>query len=175
MRDFVKVSPTFWSGPTGRSLRKAGQDVQLTALYLMTCPHSNYLGLYVLPIHYIAADTGFPMERVRNALAAIEQSGFARYDEESETVWLIEGAKWQLGELSGGSNGKKADNRVAMVRKDFAALPSDCPFLEDFSEKYAKALKLAPEQEPASPRGRTALRGESEYADDDDDDTYGGI
>ncbi len=175
MRDFVKVSPTFWSGPTGRSLRKAGQDVQLTALYLMTCPHSNYLGLYVLPIHYIAADTGLPMERVRHALATIEHTGFARYDEESETVWLVEGAKWQLGELSGGGNGKKPDNRVVMVRKDFAALPSDCPFLEDFSEKYSKALKLVPEPESASPQRQAALAGESEYADDDEDDIYGGI
>lgn len=170
MRDFVKVSPTFWSGPTGRSLRKAGQDVQLTALYLITCPHSNYLGLYVLPINYIAADTGLPIERVRRALATIEHSGFARYDEESETVWLIEGAKWQLGELSGGSNGKKADNRVAMVRKDFAAMPSDCPFLQDFSEKYANTLKLVPEAEPTIPHGHATLLAEREYADDDDPD-----
>lgn len=170
MRDFVKVSPTFWSGPTGRSLRKAGQDVQLTALYLMTCPHSNYLGLYVLPINYIAADTGLPLERVRDALVIIEQSAFARYDEESETVWLVEGAKWQLGELSGGGNGKKADNRVAMVRKDFAALPSDCPFLGDFSEKYAKALKLVPELEPVTKSSQPAWSRDSEYADDDDSD-----
>lgn len=146
MRDFVKVSPTFWTGPTGRSLRKAGQDAQLTALYLMTCPHSNYLGLYILPVNYIVADTGLSLESVRHALNVIEHSGFARYDEATETIWLIEGAKWQLGELSAGSDGKKADNRVLMVRKDFAALPSDCPFLQEFSDKYAKALKLIPEQ-----------------------------
>lgn len=168
MRDFVKVSPSFWTGPTGRSLRKAGPDVQLTALYLMTCPHSNYLGLYVLPIHYIAADTGLPLDRVRHALAAIAQSGFASYDEESETVWLVEGAKWQLGELSGGGNGKKADNRVAMVRKDLAAMPSDSPFLEAFSEKYAKALKLVPETAPVASPNRSTWSGESEYTDDDD-------
>ncbi|MDH1293828.1 hypothetical protein N5C43_21545 [Comamonas terrigena] len=169
MRDFVKVSPTFWTGPTGRSLRKAGQDAQLTALYLMTCPHSNYLGLYILPVNYIVADTGLSLESVHHALKAIEHSGFARYDEATETIWLIEGAKWQLGELSAGSDGKKADNRIAMVRKNFAALPSDCPFLGDFSEKYEKALKLSPEQGAHTPSSNQLHDGQSSNDEDPND------
>lgn len=168
MRDFVKVSPTFWTGRTGRVLRKAGPDVQLTALYLLTCPHSNYIGLFILPIEYITADTGLPVDRVHQALGSIEDSGFARYDRESETVWLVEGAKWQLGELKEAANGKKADNRVAMVRKDFAAMPSDCPFLEDFKVKYELALKLTPGAEPVSDKTRSTWSGGNDYTSDDD-------
>ncbi len=168
MRDFVKVSPRFWTGPTGRVLRKAGSDVQLTALYLMTCPHSNYIGLFILPLDYITADTGLSVDRVHQALVAIEDSGFARYDRESETVWLVESAKWQLGQLKEAANGKKADNRVAMVRKDFAAIPSDCPFLEDFKAKYDQSLKLTPRPEPVADTTRSTWSGGGEYVPNDD-------
>lgn len=136
MRDFVKFPPSFWINQTGRVIRKSGQETQLVALYLLTSPHANYIGLYVLPLNYIAADTGLPIENVKKALEAIERSGMARYDEDSETVWIIEAAKSELGELSASRNGKKADNRIPMIRKSLAAIPSDCPFIDDFRKKY---------------------------------------
>ncbi len=136
-REFVKLSPTFWTGPTGRQLRKAGAEVQLVALYLMSSPHTNYSGLFQLPLNYIANDTGLSLEAVRKALSAIESVGFARYDETSECVWIVEGAKWQLGEL------KPADKRVAGLQKEFDAVPADCPYKVEFLAKHGKALCLS--------------------------------
>lgn len=136
-RDFVKISPTFWTGPTGRQLRKAGAEVQLVALYLMSSPHTNYSGLFQLPLNYIANDTGLSLEAVRKALSAIAAVGFARYDENSECAWIVEGAKWQLGEL------KAVDKRVMGLQKEFDSLPEDCPYKVEFLAKHGKALCLS--------------------------------
>ena len=54
MRDYAKVSPKFWTGETGREIRRLdkeggsqgaskGVEGALVALYLMTSPHSNML------------------------------------------------------------------------------------------------------------------------------------
>ncbi|ENG6564474.1 hypothetical protein ABU498_004766 [Escherichia coli] len=72
MRDYAKVSPRFWLGETGRELRKAGAEAQVVAFYLMTSPHANMLGLYYLPVLYLAHEadqvvpenTGQPVGRV---------------------------------------------------------------------------------------------------------------
>ncbi|ENO4828451.1 DNA-binding protein, partial [Escherichia coli] len=54
MRNYATISPQFWLGETGRKLRKSGPECMVVALYMMTSPHSNMLGLYYLPVLYIA-------------------------------------------------------------------------------------------------------------------------
>ena len=54
MRDYATVAPQFWLGKTGRELRRQGAEAQVVSFYLMTSPHANMLGLYYLPILYIA-------------------------------------------------------------------------------------------------------------------------
>ena len=62
MRDYAKISPQFWIGSTGRKLRDAGLEATLVALYLLSNPHANMLGLYYLPQLYIALETGLGIE-----------------------------------------------------------------------------------------------------------------
>lgn len=137
MRKFVMLSPNFWIGSTGRDLRAAGTNAQLVAVYLISNPLTNYTGLYRLPIIYIANDLGLTVDATREALAAIEKTGFARYDEKSEYVWVLEAARHQLGEEL-----KASDNKVKFVNKEFAALAKGCPFIADYYAKYATSLHL---------------------------------
>lgn len=97
MRTYGTVSLTFWSGATGRRLRARGSDVLLSALYLMTCPSSNMIGLFYLPMALLAHETGLAIESLRAALLALAEEGFAQYDEEEEHVWVLEMAKYQIG------------------------------------------------------------------------------
>ncbi len=52
MRDYGKVSPHFWTGTTGKKLRQTHEGL-IVAMYLMTSPHANMLGLYYMPLYML--------------------------------------------------------------------------------------------------------------------------
>ncbi|WP_424624459.1 hypothetical protein [Achromobacter marplatensis] len=136
MRDYGKVSPQFWIGETGKRLRKAGAEAQVVALYLMTCSHSNMIGLYYLPVMYIAHETGLGMEGALKGLQRASEAGFCQYDEDSEMVWVIEMAKFQIdAELSA------ADKRCKGVQNEYDAQPEN-PYLARFFERYGAAYHM---------------------------------
>ena len=71
MRDYSRVSPRFWTGKTGRAIRRSDCDAALVvALYLMTAPTSNMIGLYYLPLITIAHETGCTQDDVAEAKQA---------------------------------------------------------------------------------------------------------
>jgi len=90
MRDFAKVSPLFWTGKTGKEIRESGRDVQVVALYLMTCPTSNMIGMYYLPIPTLCHEVNISKQGAMKALQSLSKVGFACYDEASEYVWVVE-------------------------------------------------------------------------------------
>ena len=51
MRDYSKVSAQFWVGKTGRAL-SGDMQTQVVAMYLMTSPHANMIGVFIrhLPV-----------------------------------------------------------------------------------------------------------------------------
>lgn len=146
MRDYAKVSPKFWCGATGKALRAQGQEALVVGLYLMTSPHANMLGLYYMPITFIAHETGLGIEGASKGLQRAIEAGFCLYDEASEVVWVMEMAKYQIAESL-----KPNDLRVKGVQNDYAALPSN-PFLSPFFDKYAEAFCMAARRESAVSR-----------------------
>ncbi|HDD9398988.1 TPA: DNA-binding protein [Escherichia coli] len=136
MRDYAKVSPRFWLGETGRVLRKAGAEAQVVAFYLMTSPHANMLGLYYLPVLYLAHETGLGLEGASKGLEIAVEAGFCSYDHDSEMVWVHEMAAWQIGETL-----KPGDNRCAGVRNEYASLPENA-FLSAFYNRYKADFHL---------------------------------
>lgn len=130
MRDYATVSPQFWLGKTGRELRSAGAQAQVVAFYLMTSPHANMLGLYYLPVLYLAHETGLGLEGASKGLERAIKAGFCSYDEHSEMVWVHEMAGYQVGRSL-----KPGDNRCAGVRNEYASLPEN-PFLPEFFDRY---------------------------------------
>lgn len=144
MRDYATVAPQFWLGKTGRELRKQGAEAQVVSFYLMTSPHANMLGLYYLPVLYIAHETGLGFEGALKGLKGSIEAGFCSYDEETEMVWVHEMAAYQIGtSLSTG------DKRCAGVRNEYAALPEN-PFLSNFYDKYLHHYHLTTKRECAA-------------------------
>lgn len=137
MRDYGKISPQFWMGPTGRRLRAHGAPAQLVALYLTTCPHANMLGLYYLPVMYIAHETGLGMEAASAGLAGCIEAGFCCYDPATEMVWVREMAHYQIGRAL-----SAADKRCAGAQNEYNALP-DNPFLRPFFDLYRADFHLS--------------------------------
>ncbi|EJU1133183.1 DNA-binding protein, partial [Escherichia coli] len=108
----------------------------VVALYMMTSPHSNMLGLYYLPVLYIAHETGLDPEGASKGLQMACEAGFCSYDHDSEVVWVHEMAAWQVGEAL-----KPGDNRCAGVRNEYSALLEN-PFLSSFYDRYKDDFHL---------------------------------
>lgn len=136
MRDYATVAPQFWLGKTGRELRGQGAEAQVVSFYLMTSPHANMLGLYYLPILYIAHETGLGLEGATKGLRSAIEAGFCSYDEETEMVWVHEMAAYQVGTAL-----KPGDKRCAGVRNEYSSLPEN-PFLSSFYERYKSDFHL---------------------------------
>ena len=154
MRDYSIVSPHFWTGSTGKELRKC-PEAMIVSMYLLTCPHANMLGLYYLPILYIAHETGLGMEGACKGLQWAKNSGFCDYDEDTEVVWIYEMARFQIGEQL-----KDADKRCIGVQKEYNSLPNNS-FLSAFYDKYRKAFCMVNKREN-SVKNIRGLQGASE-------------
>lgn len=150
MRDHAIVSPHFWTGTTGRQLR-GDPDAQRLALYLMTCPSSNMIGLYYLPLPLLCHELGICEIGARKGLDRLYQGDFCSYDGASEVVFVHEMARFQIGEVI-----KEKDLRHGAVLKLLAQM-KNCPFYNKFLEKYGLAFRLnlkplpSPLKPPPSP------------------------
>lgn len=139
MRDYAKISPAFWTGQTGRKLRSLGPECQLLGLYLITTHHANMIGLYYLPLAYVHADTGISLEGACKGLARLTEAGFCLYDSESEWVFVVEMARFQV--LKDGEPLAALDKRTVGIQKEYRNMPEN-PFLLHFFEKYASSFHL---------------------------------
>lgn len=118
MRDYSVVSPRFWIGATGKELR-GNAHAQVLALYLMTSPHANMIGVFHCPLIYMAHETGLGMEGASKALQSLIEAKFCTYEESSETVFVHRMAAFQIGDhLS------EQDKRCKGVEREWNNIPS---------------------------------------------------
>jgi hypothetical protein len=145
MRRYAKISPQLWIGDTGRQLREAGPEALLVALYLLSNPHANMLGLYYLPTSLIAHETGLASEGASKGLRRAIEAGFCAYDESSEMVFVHEMARYQIADQLA-----TTDKQCTGIQRDYDGLPNN-PFLAAFYEKYANAFHLTSRRENRRP------------------------
>lgn len=164
MRDYGIVSPRFWIGETGKLLRK-DKDSQLIALYLMTSPHSNMIGVYQCPITYIAEETGTPFKGASKALRRLLEVGFCERDERLDTIFVKTMVEWQIG-----STLDIKDNRVKSMKREVENIISarlKQRFLEVHGLRYhlvSKEWKPSPLEAPPEP-----LRSQDQDQDQEQD------
>jgi hypothetical protein len=130
-----------------KALRRSPEGV-IVALYLMTSPQSNMLGLFSQPVLYMAHETGLGFEGASKGLRDCVEAGFCSFDEASEFVWVHEMAKYQIA-----NEIKASDNRCKGIQKDYDSLPEN-PFLGPFFDRYQKAFNLTnrrPLEAPCKP------------------------
>lgn len=142
MRDYGVVSPRFWIGETGKALRGNAQ-AQVLALYLMTCPHANMIGVFHCPILYMAHETGLGMEGASKALQSLIEAGYCTYDEASETVFVHRMAAFQVGETL-----QPKDLRVKGVAREYQNI-GPAQLKAAFFAMYSVAFHLPKKQEDA--------------------------
>ena len=82
--------------PIGRGLHRSGISADgLTIVGLVVA-----LGTSVL----IANDTGRSTDEVTEALRRLEEHGFCKYHHETDTVWVVNMCREQVGDLRAGDN-----------------------------------------------------------------------
>jgi hypothetical protein len=140
MRAYATLLPAFWTGTTGKAITAARKDARIVATYVLTCEHANMLGLYRLPLLYVAEETGLKRREVSCALKQLKAIGFVDYDETSEFVWVVEMARFQLGLLPNETL-KEGDNRAKGAARLYKQIPAN-PFLGPFHDRYSQILRL---------------------------------
>lgn len=152
MRDYAQVIPRFWTGDTGKQIRLSGRDVQVLALYLMTCPSSNMIGLYYLPLPTLCHETGMDVEGASKALRRVKEINFAVYSDSEEVVFVPEMARYQIGEKL-----EPKDNRIKGVAREVIQYRKSI-FFNDFMRRYEKPFhlkgiveKMLKEEAPSKP------------------------
>lgn len=165
MRDYGVVSPKFWIGETGKALRGNAQ-AQVLALYLMTCPHANMIGVFHCPVLYMAHETGLGMEGASKALQSLIEAGYCTYDEASETVFVHRMAAYQVAESL-----KAGDNRVKGVEREWQNI-GPAVLKQAFFAIYSVAFHLpsdgnrnSPLQAPSKPLASQEQEQEQEHVD----------
>ena len=137
MRTFAQVRPGFWHGTTGRKIRRLGRDCQVLALYLISGPGAHALGLYYLPLPTMAHETGMTLEEVRDGIAKLCEIEFCAYDEESEVVFVLNMARFQIGERL-----ERKDKNVIWVWREMEKL-RDLPFFDQLLAMYGERYQVA--------------------------------
>jgi DnaD/phage-associated family protein len=82
---YTKLKSKFW---TDEKARKWDSDTKFLALYLLTSPHKNMLGCYVLPKLYICADLGWDLKQLDKPFLKLLDDSFIKYDSDNELIFL---------------------------------------------------------------------------------------
>ncbi|MGR9188816.1 hypothetical protein [Rhizobium leguminosarum] len=138
MRKFASIPPRVWQV----DLKAIRGDLAALAVHyhLTTSGHANMLGLYYVPVTYIAHEIGCPEEGASKGLLALVEAKICSYDFERELVWVHEMAADQIAaQLS------PKDKRVKGVADQLAMLPM-CPITLSFYQRYRLAFHLYDEQ-----------------------------
>ncbi|USE36402.1 hypothetical protein [Endozoicomonas sp. SCSIO W0465] len=83
MREFGKVSAHFWIDSEMETLSDNGK---LLALYLLTTHHGNLLGIFRMPLGYIATDLKWDLEKTEQTFDELESKRFAKRSSTGDLV-----------------------------------------------------------------------------------------
>lgn len=146
-----------WYDDYSEELRTAGPAVMLIACFLKYAVNS--IGFYHLKLEVVSRATGVSVPAVNEAIPVLERIGFLRYHADTQTVWLINHARRNLGHLR--ANNKK---NILLANTEFAAIPKECPLRVDFLWQHALMLRL--EVQGASQPGDVNFESEDDMLSD---------
>jgi hypothetical protein len=73
---------------TDETFKKLNKRQQLIFFYILTSPHSNMLGLYVLKQAYVAADLNMDEGEICGHMGVLGEAGLIQYDDKAEVVFI---------------------------------------------------------------------------------------
>ena len=138
-RKFAKIRPNLWKSEKMRSLSPTGK---LLAMYLLTSPTYSMIGIYEQSKVVAQKHTGMLVEDFNAALAELQAIDFARFDEETEVVWVVDMALTQV------ADGKLSEPQQKGVINELCRLELECqfPFVNEFIDRYKAVYPFLPDK-----------------------------
>ena len=115
---YTGVKTRFWND---EKVIAWDDDTKLLSLYLVSCPHSNILGCFVLPKQYICGDLNWTEERLVKPFKKLLEEGFMKYDDNCRLILIINYLK---------HNPIENGNQATAAIKQLEELPKS-PILQD--------------------------------------------
>lgn len=122
---------------------------KLLAAYILTSPHANGLGCFLLPYEYVQADLKWPLETVSKAFVELFENGFCKRCERTDFVFLPKYLAWNP--VTNLNVGKARE-------KDFLAIPSKFSYFNElidsmkrFGNHWPKGFETMLENRLANP------------------------
>jgi hypothetical protein len=112
MARYGKIETGFWHSP---KIRRLSQEARYLMLYLLSSPHGNALGCFVLHEGYIAADLGWAPDAVAHSVEEVVNKGLVERDGDTSLTRIL--GWW-------GHNSIENANVAKHVAKEIAALPA---------------------------------------------------
>jgi hypothetical protein len=135
MREYGKLKTSFWRN---QKVRLLSDQSKLLAAYLISCPHGNALGCFVLPLGYICEDLGWVIETVSERLAELFRIGYFERDEKTDLFRII--PWWEHNTLENPNVAKRA-------LAEFSGLPN-CELKHHLAESMEQFAKWFPKGLP---------------------------
>lgn len=129
---YQKIHAQIWHDEKFISL---SDDAKFLFLYILTSPHNNAIGVYVLPLQYAAADLGWPEKRLREPFRELLAEGLILYDERVKLICVKNQLK---------HNPLENENQTKSAVKVFRALPKSSLYshiLELLTKPFHKLLR----------------------------------
>ena len=82
---YQKIESRIWFDEKFRVLTK---DQKMLFFYILTCPHGNLIGLFVLPIGYISEDLKSLPKDLRKDIKILQEAHLIEYDEDTAVLWV---------------------------------------------------------------------------------------
>lgn len=143
MREYAKVYTAFWSDPSTRSM---SEDARMLALYLLTCPHGNLIGLFRLPDAYAADDLKWPIERVSKGFRELFEKGFCARDQDSDWLVILKYLRWnQFENPNVAKNAAKVFDLAPHGKSKYLCARAILKFGQYLSEPFRNTLETVPE------------------------------
>lgn len=86
MREYGKLKTAFWRN---RKIRGLSERARILAAYVISCPHGNSAGCFVLPYGYVAEDLGWNNETVRKLFDELIGICFVERDDETNLTRVV--------------------------------------------------------------------------------------
>jgi hypothetical protein len=143
---------------TDEKFIELSSDAKMLFIYVMTSPHSNSIGIYVLPKPYISCDLAWDIKRLLKPFEELLNNGLIFYDERVKLICVKNHLKY---------NPIENENQSKAASKIINELPKSHLYqtlMEQLNKQYHEPLRKVLKERYAQPETETETETEEQLS-----------